>query len=48
MCAAMSALRVERDNDLLRITLARPESHNAFDAALISELAEAFVSRGAA
>ena len=46
MCAAMSALRVERDNDLLRITLARPESHNAFDAALISELAEAFVDIG--
>ena len=42
----MSALRVERDNDLLRITLARPESHNAFDAALISELAEAFVDIG--
>jgi methylglutaconyl-CoA hydratase len=46
MSAAMSALRVERDGDLLRITLARPETRNAFDAALISELAEAFVDIG--
>jgi methylglutaconyl-CoA hydratase len=38
----MGALRVERDGALLRITLARPERHNAFDAALISELTEAF------
>ena len=42
----MSALRVERDGDLLRITLARPETRNAFDAELISELAEAFVDVG--
>ncbi len=42
----MSALRVERDGNLLRITLARPETRNAFDAALISELAEAFVDVG--
>jgi methylglutaconyl-CoA hydratase len=42
----MSALRVERDGDLLRITLARPGTRNAFDAALISELAEAFVDIG--
>jgi methylglutaconyl-CoA hydratase len=42
----MSALRVERDGDLLRITLARPETRNAFDPALISELAEAFVDVG--
>ena len=42
----MSALRVERDSDFLRITLARPEARNAFDAALISELAEAFVDVG--
>lgn len=42
----MSALRVERDDDLLRITLARPETRNAFDAVLISELAEAFVDVG--
>jgi methylglutaconyl-CoA hydratase len=40
--SAMSALRVERDGSLLRVTLARPERRNAFDAALISELTEAF------
>jgi methylglutaconyl-CoA hydratase len=44
----MSALRVERDGDVLRITLARPETRNAFDAALIAELAEAFVDVGKA
>ena len=44
----MSALRIERDGDLLRITLARPETRNAFDAALIAELAEAFVDVGRA
>jgi methylglutaconyl-CoA hydratase len=38
----MQALRVEQDGDLLRITLARPERRNAFDAGLISELTEAF------
>ena len=42
----MSALRIERDGDLLRLTLARPETRNAFDAALIAELAEAFVDVG--
>jgi methylglutaconyl-CoA hydratase len=41
-------LRVERDGDLLRITLARPDRHNAFDADLIGELAEAFVGVGRA
>ena len=44
----MSALRVERDGAVLRITLARPETRNAFDAALIAELAEAFVDVGRA
>jgi len=44
----MGALRIERDGDLLRITLARPETRNAFDAALIAELAEAFVDVGKA
>ena len=39
----MGALRIERDDDVLRLTLARPESRNAFDAALIAELSEAFV-----
>ncbi len=42
----MGALRIERDVDVLRITLARPESRNAFDAALISEISEAFVDVG--
>jgi methylglutaconyl-CoA hydratase len=44
----MAALRIERDGDVLRITLARPEQRNAFDAALIAELAEAFVDVGRA
>jgi methylglutaconyl-CoA hydratase len=42
----VSALRVERDGPVLRITLARPERRNAFDAALIAELAEAFTDVG--
>ena len=42
----MGALRIERDGDLLRVTLARPETRNAFDAALIAELSEAFVDVG--
>jgi methylglutaconyl-CoA hydratase len=33
---------VERDGHVLRVTLARPERRNAFDAALIAELADAF------
>ena len=44
----MSALRIERDGDVLRITLARPETRNAFDAATIGELSEAFVDVGKA
>jgi len=44
----VSALRIERDGDVLRLTLARPASRNAFDAALIAELAEAFVDGGTA
>ncbi|MBA3331085.1 MAG: enoyl-CoA hydratase/isomerase family protein [Actinobacteria bacterium] len=44
----MSALRVETDGDVLRITLARPEQRNAFDATLITALAEAFVDVGRA
>ena len=44
----MTALRIERDGAVLRITLARPERRNAFDAALIAELAEAFVAVGRA
>jgi methylglutaconyl-CoA hydratase len=42
----MSALRSERDGAVLRITLARPERRNAFDAALIAELTEAFAAVG--
>jgi len=38
----VSALQVERDGSILRVTLARPERRNAFDAALIAELAGAF------
>lgn len=44
----MGALRIERVDDVLRVTLARPETRNAFDAALIAELAEAFVDVGPA
>ena len=42
----MEALRIERDGPLLRITLARPERRNAFDAGLIAELTEAFADVG--
>jgi methylglutaconyl-CoA hydratase len=38
----MSGLRLERDGPVLRVTLARPERRNAFDAELIAELAGAF------
>ena len=44
----MAALRVERDGDVLRVTLARPETRNAFDASLIAELAATFVDVGKA
>jgi enoyl-CoA hydratase/carnithine racemase len=37
---------VERDGGILRVTLARPERRNAFDAALIAELADAFADVG--
>jgi methylglutaconyl-CoA hydratase len=42
----MQALRVEQDGDLLRVTLARAERRNAFDAELIGELTGAFESVG--
>ena len=42
----MSALKVDRDGAVLRVTLAKPERRNAFDAALIAELAEAFSDVG--
>jgi methylglutaconyl-CoA hydratase len=38
----MKALRLEREDDLLHVTMARPERRNAFDAELIRELTEAF------
>jgi methylglutaconyl-CoA hydratase len=46
MFPAMGALRVERDGEVLRVTLARPERRNAFDAALIAELTEVFADVG--
>src|SRR5512146_1144010 len=42
----VNALRTERDGELLRVTLARAERRNAFDAALIAELADAFADVG--
>jgi methylglutaconyl-CoA hydratase len=44
----MPNVRVEWDQDLLRITLARPDRRNAFDAEVIRELSEAFVDVGRA
>ena len=38
----MAALRSEQAGNVLRITMSRPEQRNAFDAALIEELTEAF------
>jgi methylglutaconyl-CoA hydratase len=42
----MSALRIERAGPVLRIAMARAERRNAFDAALIDELAGAFADVG--
>ena len=42
----MEALRVDQAADLLRVTMARPEQRNAFDAALIEELTAAFSQVG--
>jgi methylglutaconyl-CoA hydratase len=41
-----SGLDVRRDGDVLRLTLARPERRNAFDAALIAALADGFADVG--
>jgi methylglutaconyl-CoA hydratase len=38
----MSSLRVEREGELARVVMARAERRNAFDAALIAELTDAF------
>jgi methylglutaconyl-CoA hydratase len=42
----VAGLRIERDGPILRITLAKPERRNAFDAELIRELREAFSDVG--
>ena len=42
----MTAVRIERDGAVLRVTMAKPERRNAFDAALIAELTEAFADVG--
>src|SRR5438034_5577360 len=42
----MSALRIERDGPVLRVTITRPERRNAFDAELIRALTEAFADVG--
>ena len=42
----MTALRLERAGDVLRVTMATPERRNAFDASLIAELTAAFAAVG--
>src|SRR5436190_23455156 len=42
----MPGLLIEREGSVLRITLAKPESRNAVDAARIAELHEAFSDVG--
>lgn len=42
----MAGLKIERNGHVLRVILARPERRNAFDAALIAELTEAFADVG--
>ena len=42
----MAGLKIEREGHVLRVTLARPERRNAFDAALIADLTEAFEGIG--
>ena len=44
----MSALRIEQDGPVLRVTIAKPERRNAFDAELIRGLTEAFTDVGEA
>jgi methylglutaconyl-CoA hydratase len=46
MLTAVSALRIERHGDALRVTIAKPERRNAFDAELIGELTDAFADVG--
>lgn len=42
----MSALRIKRETGVLRVAMGRPERRNAFDAALIDELAATFADVG--
>jgi methylglutaconyl-CoA hydratase len=42
----LTALRIEHEAEVLRVAMARPERRNAFDAALIDELAAAFADVG--
>jgi methylglutaconyl-CoA hydratase len=42
----MTGMRLEREGAVLRVTLSRPERRNAFDAALIAELTNAFADVG--
>ena len=42
----MTSLRVERDDRVLRVTMARPERRNAFDPELIESLTAAFADVG--
>jgi len=42
----MHSVRIDQDGPVVRITLARPERRNAFDAALIGELTDAFADVG--
>jgi methylglutaconyl-CoA hydratase len=42
----VNGLRIEREGPILRVTLAKPERRNAFDAELIRELHEAFSDVG--
>jgi methylglutaconyl-CoA hydratase len=44
----MAGLRIEREEHVVRITLAKPARRNAFDADLIRELTEAFADVGEA
>jgi methylglutaconyl-CoA hydratase len=46
MLGAMSGLRTERDGPVYRVTLAKPDRRNAFDAELIAAITEAFSGVG--
>jgi enoyl-CoA hydratase/carnithine racemase len=46
MLTAVTALRIEQEGAVLRVTIAKPERRNAFDAELIGELTDAFADVG--